>query len=309
MARRSVSGNLKGAGAAIAIIIVIVAVVAVVLLFPNILSGFTGGQQPLGVGPGTAGVVITGFTATPAVTEGGEEVSFILTVQNKGGTNTDQVDIGNNIEYDIFGLSDWKDKGDNIEEPGAENLEKEDSSRQLVGETTTQEWSDEAPLKNTDITYPITARVDYPYKTEADVVLSIYGRDNPNVKGRGITQSSIGQISVTGGPLSVVPKGTIPLIGTKKKFTMSFDISNIGGGRTYTNQKGSDLDKIIIDSDDCDISKDEIRLINNLRTVTCRVTTGIDNSDEQETKTVHLEIEYRYIVESTTNVRVLKNSE
>jgi hypothetical protein len=305
MARSSASGNLKGAaGAAVAIIIVIVAVVAVFLLFPNIIPPQA---QPLGVGPGTAGVVITSFAATPALTDGGEEVSFVLTVQNKGGTNTDQTDIGGDIEYDIFGLSDWESESE--EESGSDHLEKEDASRQLVGETTIQEWSAEAPLKNTDITYPVTARVDYPYRTEADVVLTLYGRDNPNVKGRGVTQSGIGQISVTGGPLSVVPKGTIPLIGSKKEFTMSFDISNIGGGRTYTKNRGSDLDKIIIDSDDCDISQDEVRLINNVRTITCRVTTSIDETDEQETKTVHLDIEYRYIVESTTNVRVLKNPE
>jgi hypothetical protein len=295
---------MKGdAGIAIALVMIIVVAVAILFLFPNILGGlFSGGTSaPIGVGPGTAGVVITSFVATPAITEAGEEVTFTLTVQNKGGIDAD------NIDYTIFGLTDWDSV--NSDEDGSNTLTREDPTRQIVGETSVQEWSATSNEKNTDITYPVTARVDYSYETESDVVLTLYGRDNPNVKGRGVTQSSIGQIAVTGGPLSVVPKGTIPLIGSKQEFTMSFDITNIGGGRTYTDDRGSDLDKIKISSPDCeDMSNKEVRLINNVRSVSCRLQADIDN-EGQQTMTVHLDIEYNYIVESTTNVRVLKVSQ
>lgn len=298
---------MKGQGVAVAIIIVIVAVIAVIFLFPNLLGGLFGGGGSVGitgVGPGTAGVVITSFTALPAVTEGGEEVSFVLTAENRGGAEADIT------ECEIFGLGDWSPSGGSTEEDCLDELAKSDPTRQTVGDTMVPEWSATAPEKNTDITYPITARIDYRYVTDADIPLTIYGRDSPDVKNTGITQSGMGQIAVTGGPMNVVPRGTVPLIGSNPEFTISFDIVNIGGGRPYVSDTASGLDRVkIIDSNCLNIEDGkEYRLINNLRTISCRVDSGIE-SDEKDVRTVHLEIEYNYIVESVTNVRVIKVAE
>lgn len=308
MARNASPVGLKGqGGAAVAIIIVVVAAVAILFLFPGLLGGiFTGGGSGAitGIGPGTAGVVITSFIALPAVTEGGEEVSFVLTAENRGGADADIQ------ECDIFGLGDWSPSGGSTEESCLSTLAKADPTRQTVGDTMVPEWSATAPEKNTDITYPVTARVDYRYTTEADIPLTIYGRNSPDVKNTGITQSSMGQIAVTGGPINVVPRGTVPLIGSNPEFTISFDITNIGGGRPYSGTSSSGLDRVRIVDSDCENIDNghEYRLINNARTISCRVDSGI-SSDEKDVKVVHIEVEYNYIVESVTNVQVIKSSE
>ncbi len=310
MTRDATFNHLKGdaSGVAVAIIVVIVIAVVVLFAFPQVLGGISlfgagGGAAPIGVGPGTAGVVITSFTVTPPVVEGGDTATFTLNVQNKGGVDAE------NIFYDIFGLGDsnsWS--GRTTVQTGATRLEKEDATRQIPGETTTQEWDSTSREKNVDITYPVTARVDYKFRTEAELVMLLYGRDNPNVKNTGIIQSTITQISTTAGPLTVVPRGTIPLIGRNtREFTVTFDITNTGGGRPYSGSRSIDLDEISVIAEGCTLTTTgtNVKLINKQKTITCKVTPNI-NSEGQDTKTVKLRIDYNYIVESTVQVRVLK---
>lgn len=321
MVRGDKLSQLKGqtsSGAGIAIVIVIIGIVAVLLFFPqvfggaginlsSIFSGFGGGATatPIGVGPGAAGVMITSFTANPPTIEGGDSATFTMTVQNNGGIEA------TNVQYDIFGLSDsnsWS--GKQTAQTGLSTLAFADFTRQIPGETTVQEWESTSVKKNTDITYPITGRVDYKYKTEADLLLTLFGRDNPNIKNTGIIQSTIGQIAVTTGPIAITPKGTIPLIGkSTTEFRVTFDINNNGGGRPYSGSKTTDLDKIKISAQGCTLTGETtIRLINKVKTVSCTVKPSI-SSDGQETKSLKLTLDYNYIVESTANVKVLKQPE
>lgn len=296
----------QGSGVAVAFIVIIVIALVVLLAFPNVLGGFNffggGGSAPIGVGPGSAGVVINSFQITPPTIEGGDVATFTVEVQNKGGIDAES------ITYDIFGLSDsnsWS--GKTTTQSGASTLEHEDLARGIPGESTVQEWESTSKEKNTDITYPVTARVDYKYRTETDVVLLLYGRDNPNVKNTGITQSTISQVVTTIGPLSVAPKGTIPLIGSNTDdFRISFEVTNSGGGRTYIGSKDTGLDKIKVSTTGCTLTgQSEVKLISGKRTISCKVDTSI-KTDGQETKSVNLKLEYNYIVESTGNVQVLK---
>lgn len=316
MAKRPGFGSLKGdaSGAAIAVIVIIIAAVVVLFAFPNLLGGFNlgflglggGTAAPIGVGPGTAGVVITSFIATPPQIDGGDDATFTMNVQNKGGIDADI------NEYKIFGLDDsnsWN--GPHSSQTGLPKLEKEDATRQKPGDTTTQEWDSTSRKKNVDITYPITGRVDYRYRTETEMVMTLYGRNNPNVKNTGITQSTVSQVVTTVGPLSVVPKGTIPLIGdTTKEFTVTFEITNSGGGRPYTSSKTGDLDKIRMTAEGCTLtgSSADVKLINKAKTITCKVSPGIA-SDGQTNKNIKLRIEYNYIVEATAKVTVVKSFE
>ena len=307
---RKNSAGMKGEGSsiAIAVIVIIVAALVILFMFPGAIGGFSfggGGGAAIGIGAGTVGVVITAFDVTPPVIEGEDVATFTLTVSNNGGIDAD------NIQYDIFGLDDsnsWSGASETLD--GQSELEHQDPARNIVGEITTQEWESEAQPKNTDITYPVTARVDYDYSTEADVVLIVYGRDNPNVKNTGITQSVISQVAVTEGPLSVTPRGTIPLIGQNTNdFRVSFDIVNVGGGRTHLGNPEDDLDRITINTEGCTLTGDnEVKLINGRRTVSCSVNPSI-STDEQETISLNLEIEYSYIVEATRSIRVLRQVE
>lgn len=314
MATGFFSGGMKGqGGAAAAVIIIIVIAVIVLFAFPNILGGgfnlfgFGGGAGavPMGVGPGNAGVVINNFLASPPTIEGGDEANFVLEVENKGGINAES------IKYDIFGLGDsnsWSGKSVTIN--GETELERADPTRNLRGEVTQHEWVSTSKEKNTDIRYPVTARVDYKYRTETNAVLILYSRDDPNIKNTGRTQSTISQVATTAGPLAVVPVGNIPLIGKNTDdFRINFDISNTGGGRPYSGSKDKDLDKIKIKTTGCTLSGDStVKLIQGKRTISCKidVKTSIEGPD---TRTIELEIEYNYIVESKVDVQVLKSVE
>ena len=298
----------EGSSVAIALVVIVIAAVAVLVMFPGAIGGFSfggGGGIATGIGAGTIGVVIKSFDVTPPVIEGDDVATFTLTVENNGGIDAD------NIQYDIFGLDDsnsWSGASDVFS--GESTLEHQDPARQIVGEQTTQEWESTAREKNTDITYPVTARVEYDYSTEADVVLILYGRDNPNVKNTGISQSVISQVAVTEGPLSIIPRGTIPLIGQNTNdFRISFDIINVGGGRTHLGNPEDNLDRIRLSTEGCTLTGDsEIKLINGRRTVSCSVNPSID-TDEQETISINIEAEYTYIIEATRSVRVLRQVE
>lgn len=309
MARDTTFDHLKGAsGGAVAIIVVIVVALVVVVAFPGLLGGislFGGGSKPIGVGPGTTGVVIDSFTVTPPTLQSGDSATFTMNVENKGGINADS------IQYTIFGLGDSNSWGGaSTTQTGASSLGFADATRQIPGETTTQEWESTSVKKNTDVTYPITGRVDYHYKTESTLLMTLLGRDNVNVKNTGVTTSSINQISTSVGPLTVTPVGTVPLIGSStNNLRVTFQITNTGGGRTYRGDRGTGLDKISVSFVGCSINgQSDLKLISGTKTVSCNFSPGISSTD-QGAKTITMTIDYNYIVEQTASVQVLKQEQ
>lgn len=246
---------------------------------------------------GTAGVVVTSFFADPNIAKGGEPVTFTLTVRNFGGT------IATNIKYEILGLEEFESV--KILAEGANSLEREDRERSILGEETIQEWEATTIAKKGNVTYPVTARIFYNYTTESNIVLGIYGRNNDLVKERGITQSIIGQVATTLGPLNVIPIGTIPLIENDEDLYINFDIVNIGGGRTYVDNINEGLDKVEIESQDCGYEESFIiEFKNNMKSVPCKVHIDIDFYGS-ETKVIQIKLKYSYVTDQTTNVRVL----
>lgn len=299
---------MKGNAAIIMIVIIVVGLV-VLVAFPGVIGGFSlgglfggGGNQIVGaIGQGSQGVVITSFLADPVVIPSGEEVFFTLTAVNKGTQKA------TNVKYEIFGLDDsnsWS--GKSVDSSGEKELLGIDTVSQREGMTTQQVWTSTSKEKKVDITYPVTARVEYDYKTSSAVVLNLYKRSDVDVKGTTTTGSGAYNVQTDLGPISVTPKGTIPLIGKNTKdFTLSFDIANIGGGRTFVGNKDSGLDKIKITADGCSLtsSSSDVKLINGRRTVSCKVTPNLP-SDGPATHTIDLEIEYSYVIEGVTSVRV-----
>lgn len=308
MARDTTFDHLKGMNAGVAIIAVVAVIGGAILFFPNLIGGlnFGGGASPIGVGPGNAGVVITSFVGTPPIGDSGEEFNFLLTAENRGGVEA------KSIKYEIFGLKDsnsWS--GSSVVSSGETELSGVDVSRQNPGEKTQHEWSSTSKEKNVDITYPVTGRVDYQYFTEAHLLLTLYGRDNENVKNLGVTQSQMSVVSNTAGPITVTPKGTIPLVGKNTDdFRITFDISNTGGGRPYSGSKGTGIDKMKITATGCTLTQTgDIKLISGIKTVSCKVKPIIDSLGGKETQEVVIKLDYNYVVESTANVKVIKKPE
>jgi hypothetical protein len=300
----------QGSGAAIAVIAVIIVAVVVLFAFPGITGGgfnfFGGGTAaPIGLGSGTAGVVITSFAANPPVSDGGNEVTFELNLENKGGWDAES------IKYDIFGIGDSLSWSGKTEDSGETELIAANPSRNLQGGTTYHAWTSTPKEKNTDVVYTVTARVDYEYETDTNLEMQLYGRKDPDVARLGISQSKVNSITTTSGPMAVAVAGTLPLLtGSSDKFSITFEITNVGGGRPYVGSIASGLDKVKISAQGCDITSDntEPRLTNNRRTVRCEVSPSIAE-DKQDVKTVQFNLEYNYLIEKPTTVSVRKSDD
>ncbi len=301
-------GTMNGSTGAIVVILVIAAVIGFILFSGNSSSipiSFPGGSSStlIGVGSGTAGVIIKSFDISPLSIEGGDTTILTLEVENNGGFDATSID------YKIYGLSDqnsWSSVTSQLE--GEKTLSAADSVRGILGGETTQEWEATSIEKRTDITYPVTVRVDYSYISEADVILQILGRDNPNIKNQNVQTSPSPQTQITNGPITITPLGSIPLIGTTSRpFTLTFQVQNIGGGRPYTDNPVADLDKIKIIADGCEVSDNfsELKLSNNVKKFNCKVTPNIDNEGE-ETKSINIRFEYNYVIQSQNSITVLR---
>jgi hypothetical protein len=298
--------QLKGQGstAAIAILVIIVIAVVVIFAFPGIFNFGGGGSANLvGLGPGSAGVVITSFKPDIAVVDGDQPVSFQMDIENRGGAKAE------NIKYQIFGIGDslsWKSKREI--EKGQTSLNGANPSKNLPGDSTRQVWEATPVKKSVDVTYTVTGRVDYKYETVTNLEMVLYHRNDPDVKNLGVGQSKISSITTSDGPISVTTRGSLPLVSSSSDdFRVVFDIVNSGRGRPYSGTITNDLDWITIKAEGCTIQGEtKVRLTSNKRTVSCSVDPNIPDGTH-EAKTIKLTITYNYLIESTTSVTVLKS--
>jgi len=247
-------------------------------------------------------VVITSFAANPPVTDGDNEVTFELNLENRGGWDAE------NIKYDIFGIGDTLSWTGKSEDKGETELTAANPSKSLQGGTTYHAWTSTPKEKNTDVVYTVTARVDYEYETDTNLDMQLYGRKDPDVARLGISQSKLNSITTTTGPMAVAVAGSLPLLsGSSDKFSIVFEITNVGTGRPYVGSITSGLDKVKISSQGCTITSDnkEPRLTNNRRTVRCEVSPSIAE-DKNEVKSVQFNMEYNYLIEKPTTVSVRK---
>ncbi|MBI4894278.1 MAG: hypothetical protein HY833_00905 [Candidatus Aenigmarchaeota archaeon] len=305
MARDTTFDHLKGqgSGAAIAIIAVIVIAVVAIFAFPGIFNFGSGGGSIVGLGMGSAGVVITSFAPDIATVDGDQPVSFAMELENRGGADA------KSIKYEVFGLGDslsWTSK--NEIEKGASTLAQANPSKNIPGEFTRQVWEATPKEKATDVSYSVTGRVDYTYQTVSNLEMILYHRNDPDVKSLGIGQSRISSLTTSAGPMSVAVRGNIPLVSSNTDdFRIVFDISNTAGGRPYSGSVSSDLDKISIKSQGCTIVGDtKVRMTSNKRTVSCKVDPNVADG-KHEGKTVQLTLDYGYLIEGRTSVNVIKS--
>lgn len=305
MARDTTFDHFKGQGstAAIAILAVIVIAVVVIFAFPGIFNFGGGAANLVGLGPGSAGVVITSFKPDISVVDGDQPVAFQMELENRGGADAE------NVKYDVFGLGDslsWKSKSEI--EKGQSTLAQANPSKNIPGEFTRQVWEATPVEKATDVTYTVTGRVDYKYETISNLEMILYHRNDPDVKNLGVGQSKISSLTTSSGPMSVTTRGTLPLVtSSSDDFRVVFDITNSGGGRPYSGTVASDLDKITLKAEGCTIQGDtKVRLTSNRRTVSCKVDPNVADG-QHEAKTVKLTMTYNYLIEATTTVTVIKS--
>ncbi len=276
---------------------------AFLLIAAVVLAGCVG--QTTRTGGGTAGVIITSFAPEIPEVESGADASFFTIVKNVGDTPTTIAS-----EIILLGLDDWT--GNKISEIGS--LQPADPGRGLEGEEELAEFKLTAPkLKGVSLTYTPTARVMYNYQTKSTIQFSFATTELI----RGEPQQSTVQVTTTGGPFSIVLRGSLPVISsTNPTAKVQLEIQNVGGGVAGVSKNANDIDSINFDITrkkpdgtgfSCNPAIGNIRLIGGKsRILTCTITLSPSSISRADfaTAVVDINLNYYYIVDTQTSVKV-----
>jgi len=273
-----------------------------------VLSGCIGGGGGTG---GTAGVVIDYFEPDISEIYSSEEVMFTAGVKNIGEENAE------NVELRLFGLgNDWTwDSGKTQQISG--RLEKSDESEGIEGGTGEAQWVVTSPsgLK-VDNTYTANVRLSYDYETTARANVKVYDTDylrSISEEASDIMQSSgIETFTVTDAPISIELTGlSKPLIYREsgQKSSVTVLINNVGDGKPYLDNE-NDLSvrvgKVTVDGEVIsDVSNKDYRLPRSGKK-SLPVQFELPDIESYTTIPIEIELTYRYFVDSSTNIIVLK---
>lgn len=192
-----------------------------------------------GEGPSGQGVVITNFDTDFPIATAGTDVTFTLEVQNMAQKEA------TNVKVEFFGLSsEWTEAaavfGSSVKL--LSSLGGFDPVLGTQGEADAAVVTVKSPAPATvrlsDINYEMNGRVAYKSTSDAQaivrVVKSIVLKTNPDA------QKGLLSFTSSKGPLNIDVKARTPVISdTVKTVRVQFEITNVGGGRTF-----SDTDKL-----------------------------------------------------------------
>lgn len=266
------------------------------LIAAVVLAGCIG-QPTGGVGGGTAGVIITSFSPEVPEVDSNSEVIFFTNVKNVGDFDVSDVVIN------LFSLDDWT--GSKTSPSFA--LKAADPVRGLEGEESLQEFKLTSPTKSVSVTYTPTARVTYAYRTKSTIQFSFATREQI----RGVQAESTAKVTTTGSPFLITVRGKLPVItSTAAKATVQLEIQNVGGGRA---SDGTDIDNIQIGVTPSGASVSctptgKVRLIGGKsRLITCTLSSFTNvPAAGFATSILDVTLDYRYFVETSASVTVLK---
>jgi hypothetical protein len=268
---------------------------------------------------GTAtGVIIKSFSPDISEIFSEDDVTFSLTVENIGEEDA------TNVHAKLFGLGtdwsgiDWDDVANRTKWVGY--LEKSQPEFKIPGGADDIQWSITSPpgLK-VDNTYSAGVRLYYNYSTTALANIKIYNNDylksNPEDAESILKSSGIDTFTVTNAPVTIELAGLArPLIhraGEEQVASFTALISNIGQGKPYMdleNDMTIEITGITIDSDKtCKNDYDTTPKLprTGKKSVSCQF--DLPPVDSYTTIPVEIELSYKYFVDGSTSITVLKS--
>ena len=266
------------------------------------------GQPGGGTNSGTAGVIITSFSPEVPEVEGDTEVSFFTIIKNVGDAPTETPII------QLFGLDDWTPINPSVTASlRIPSLRPADPARNLEGEESIAEFKLKAPtLKGASLTYTPMARIIYNYETKSTIQFKFATTELV----RGGQQASTAQVTTTGGPFSIITRGSLPVISpANPKAIVQLEIQNVGGGTAVSNTPAGMVDSINIHTDikpvgtefSCDPATANIRLIGGKsRLFKCTITLPPSSIPRAgfATAVAEISLKYYYIVGTQTSIKV-----
>lgn len=264
-----------------------------------------------------AGVVIKSFKPDTSEVFSGDIGTFSVSVQNIGEEDA------NNVQATIYGLgTDWTPQSEMTQTIG--DLPKAQPQVNVPGGEGDATWDFKSPEPlSVDNTYTAGVRVSYGYNTTARATIKVYSQDYlktvPDQSQQITSSSGIASFTVTNSPITVSLSGLArPLIykgSTTPINIVTIQISNVGQGSPYlgadSNQGNStiSIDSITVNGKQCDNSADIQKTAkiprDGSKAITCKFT--LDAVTGYTTIPLEISLSYRYFVDSSTSIKVLKS--
>lgn len=281
--------------------------IVVVSLSGCTLLGIPQAPGPGVIGPGTKGVVITGFSPDVTTVETGTPIVFTLTVHNKGERKAE------NVGAQLFGIvsgPEW-DVKELIGLPTT--LDGVDTARGFEGEAGSAQWEAKPKVsKAVDVDYTVVARVFYRYSTISSSLVRVATTEYLRSIGGRPEQFGLVSSKTTEGPLSVTVKMWAPVVVTGTKTTrVQFEITNTGGGRVFSDVPKAipaiaDLDRVTISTSGPLTCPSSAKLVNNRAVITCDLDITLVGEQGFVEQQFELIINYNYFVDQSATVKVLR---
>jgi hypothetical protein len=246
-------------------------------------------------------------------------VTFTLSVENIGGEDA------SNVHARIFGLgtdwlgSDWVTTA-NRDKPLVGILDRSNPEQSLPGGSGDLQWTVTAPVGlKVDNTYTAGVRVYYDYKTTALANVKVYNtnylKTNPSEASRAQSTSGIETFTVTNAPITVELAGLArPLIYKGSNVTqqagVTIMINNVGPGYPYSTSENDmtvHVNRILVNNQPCKnaVTVEQKLPKNGAKAVSCMF--DIPNIDSYSTIPLEVELGYRYFLDGSSSIKVLKS--
>ncbi|MCX6818391.1 MAG: hypothetical protein NT129_00125 [Candidatus Aenigmarchaeota archaeon] len=280
------------------------------------LSGCVG-QRPVNIDANN-GLLISTFSVDPLKVEEGEDVSFLMDIENVGGvTATD-------INVNFYGAEGW----DSVEEKTIAELEPPNPISNTPGDFKTVSVVLTAPPdlpQGVQVTYPITARATYDYKTTGSIIIPAYSKTLYKIKtDKGETIDTTPKVENTNSPIKVsLSRGPTPIIVDEEEgeeTTYVLEFANVGSGWPVTEEgigemtgtikvEGADLVRCLEEdavSNTVTFDVDTLKMRSSGKVpVSCDVKVPSGWSTTQSGSIVFMiDIDFGYYVEKTANIMV-----
>ena len=281
-----------------------------------VLAGCIGIGQEEGIKAGKAsGLIIKSFGPDLAEVFSGDSVTFTALLENIGE------DDATSVTVKLYGLgTDWTIT-DAVQTIG--DLSKADSSMDIPGGQDAVTWDTISPSNlKVNKNYEAKVRVAYSYGTSGLGSIRVYDKGYlatlPPDEAQTIYRSSgLESWLVTNGPVDIDVAGAARpyIVETDKALTATFTLllGNEGQGYPYKTSVGDrkvTIDSIKVNDVDCDnwadIAKDPTIPRTGQKSVSCKFTIAANTVVDFKTVPIEVELSYKYYLDASGTVKVLK---
>lgn len=255
------------------------------------------------------GLSIIEFSPDLSVVGSGTPVTISLITENIGEA------VATQVTAELIGLDDWTLESARKQSLQPDFLTAADIANNLKGGSGSAEWKLVSPVKQFNQKYDFATKLSYDYQTHSNILFKVINLDyfkSLTKEEQARVQQGIVSVSTTKGPLEVSAKTQQTFITLATELPIEITIKNTGSGRAFliTPEKPN-LDKVTLVVQNVKrcgaeaLTFYDVRLSNGK---IGRIICYLDTSKVSTVKTfsIDITIDYKYFIEKTSSVSVLK---